>query len=436
MLRRLVPPALLAVMLAACADHTLPTESQSSSSAPPALVAAPGSPVLSASARSDEVRLEQLARRVARSLRNPAFRAYLKGELDRSQFAEHKVHFQRFLKGNGRRALRDLARDNDEADSAVEADADAAIPVEMYFPVAAHRAAWSGDENILVATEVEDHEAPIAFDLQGRRQLLDPKRPPSTPVLAIVPVETDFDRLPAAHATCVTADACGGTGGGSGGGDAGGGGKGGGIVPNQGGVPGLYLTHAQFAQSFEGWLKGDPEFEIHIMGPAAAGDTANLASFQCIGEKAPAGYTWDMNALTWNGSQLLFSNAQMDAFKGAYPGRAYVIFAVEDDDTACGIRTDSDRGNALLKAIGQAYANYKAAKDSSVWSIGGVTRILKAAQSGSNFLTSLYNFLKSNDDIIGVAVSDAVSGRYSTTTNWTVLDKDLNTNGAFKLEMH
>ena len=63
-------------------------------------------------------------------------------------------------------------------------------------------------------------------------------------------------------------------------------------------------------------------------------------------------------------------------------------------------------------------------------------RIIKAAQSGSNFLSSLYSFLKSNDDIIGVAVSDAVSGRYSTTTNWTVLDKALNTNGAFKLEMH
>jgi hypothetical protein len=113
-----------------------------------------------------------------------------------------------------------------------------------------------------------------------------------------------------------------------------------------------------------------------------------------------------------------------------------VIFAIEDDDTACGIRTDSDRGSALIKAISDAYANYKAAKDEDILTLSGIQKILRAARSGSSLLSSAYSFLKSNDDIVGIAVSDSVIGRYHTQTNWTVLDKTLNTNAALKLDIH
>lgn len=420
MLGRTLPPALLLVLLAACTDRTPPTgESEPLAAAP----AARSAPSLSAGERSDEVRLEALARRVARALAEPEFRAYVKAELDRSPFTEHKVSFQRFLRANGGRALQALARAVNEPQTAVSADADAAIPLEMYMPVPAHRAAWTGDANLLVATAILDREAPIAFDLAGKRQTLDPRQPPATPVLAIVPVETDFDRVPIGRATCTTCD-----GGGGSGGDAGGG-----ITPSAGATPGLYLSYAQFASDFEGWLKGAPEFEIHMMGPSSATDTS-LVSFQCVGEKAPAGYAWDMNDLTWTGSQLLFSTAQMDAYNAVYPDKAYVIFAVEDDDTACGIRTDSDRGNALLKALSAAYNEYKGAKDAAGGPLNA-TRILQAARTGVKFFSNLYSFLRSNDDIIGIAVADAVRGTYNPVTNWTVLDKDLHQNGAFRLEM-
>ena len=427
MLARLLPPAVLMLAVAACADRDAPTAT--SSSAPPPTAASAGPAIaagLSPSARSDEVHLEALARRAARALRDPAFRSYVKAELDRSTFAEHKIQFQQFLRQNGRQALRALATASGESEGAVAADT-AAVALEMYFPVPAHRAAWNGGADLLVATAIEDHEAPIAFDLDGRRQLLDPARPPAAPVLAIVPVETDFSAPPGpARMQCVNPEDCLPSGGGSGGG----------ITPSVGETPGLYLTYAQYSESFEGWLKGSPEFEIHIMGPAQPGDTTNLASFQCVGEHAAGSYAWDMNELTWSGSQLLFSSAQMDAFSAAYPGRAFVVFALEDDDTACGIRTDSDRGNALLKAIGQAYADYKAAKDEKVLTFKGLQRILRAARSGSSFLSSLYSFLKSNDDIVGIAVADSVRGRYSPLTNWTVLDKSLNTAAAYKLEIH
>ena len=147
MLARKIFPAVLILAVAACADHDVPTAA--SSSAPASTVnGAPAAPSLSAAAQSDEAHLEALARRVARALRDPAFRSYVKSELDRSTFPEHKVQFQRFLRLNGQQALRALAAASNENADAVAADT-AAVALEMYFPVPAHRAAWSGDDNLL-----------------------------------------------------------------------------------------------------------------------------------------------------------------------------------------------------------------------------------------------------------------------------------------------
>ena len=118
--------------------------------------------------------------------------AALRDALDRSPIREHKLHFQRFLRGPGH-ALSALAKAGGEAESAVDADARAAVALEVYLPVAAHREAWRGGADILVATAREDREAPVAFDVRGRRRLLSPDAPPDSPVLAVVPVETDFD---------------------------------------------------------------------------------------------------------------------------------------------------------------------------------------------------------------------------------------------------
>src|SRR5438093_1185344 len=180
--------AMLAAMtaLAGCGDHTSPVPPSTESSPVPA-----PAPV-SQPAPDEAATRERLARRVARALSNPAFRAYVKSQLDASPVREHKLQFQRFLGAADRRALRELARTGGESESAVEGDAHRAIPLEMYFPVPEHRARWSGDENILVATEREEREIPVAYDTHGRRHLLSADAPPDTPVLAIVPVETDF----------------------------------------------------------------------------------------------------------------------------------------------------------------------------------------------------------------------------------------------------
>src|SRR5207245_10574671 len=127
--------------------------------------------------------------------------------------------------------------------------ASAAMPLEFYLPVPAHRAAWAGDERVLVATAIGDHDAPVAFDPQGHRLVLSPAEPPATPVLALVPVETDFSVPPPAlppAALTVCWDYC--------------------PQPFQPPPPpppppspGLYLTQAHLPQTFEGWVRGSTE---------------------------------------------------------------------------------------------------------------------------------------------------------------------------------
>ena len=134
------------------------------------------------------------------------------------------------------------------------------------------------------------------------------------------------------------------------------------------------------------------------------------------------------------GAARLYTAAQMDAFEQANPGTAFLVFVLEDDDAACEIRTDEDRSGAVLKALGQVYKDYKAAKDQKVLTPTGATRILTAAKSAADFLSALHSFLNSNDDIVGFAVENGVTGLSHPVANWAVLDESKR-NGWIKLEM-
>jgi hypothetical protein len=227
MSRRIHLPVLaLAAAVAAC-DRPAPTANEET---------APLPSVVSPNARSSTERaaMDRLARRLARALADPAFRATLKTELEQSPFVEHKLQLQSFLRASNRRALKEVARLSGTAESTVEADANQAIPLEIYFPVPAHRATWTGGPGLLVASAREDREAPIAYDVSGRRQVLSPAAPPVTPVLAIVPVETDFSR-PAGEVAPMECTTCGGGGGGT--------------TPTQ--PAGLYMRYSHFVQDFE-----------------------------------------------------------------------------------------------------------------------------------------------------------------------------------------
>ena len=350
--------------------------------------------------------MDRLALRLALAMADPAFRAYLKAELDRSTFAEHKVHLQRLLQGGDGRVFKEVARLSASPAAALEQDIRESIPLEVYFPVPAHRADWTGGVHVLVASARTDREAPIAYDVAGRRRILSPDQPPETPVLAVVPVETDFDRP--SYATCTT---CGG---------------GGGTIPPP---PGLYMTYSHFVQDFEGWLKGNPEFEIHILGQSGTSDS--LRDYQCAGAGAGGYYSFDQNGLDWRGSVLLFSQLQLNNYKAAHPNQNFRIIALEDDDARCVIKFDANRFKTLMGTIQAEYPNVTGAKDTT----SGITKYVRRANALQKILSAVYSFITTQDDMIGNAIEDVAVGQFFAGANWIVKGENDKTNGWLKLEM-
>ncbi len=374
---------------------------------------APGGAAVSAqlSVSAETRQLEGITRRLALALGDPAFRARLYGRLLNSPYPEGKIQLQRTLENASRGEFRALAKLNGESETTTDSVLRVTRPLEVYLPYAEHRRQWRGDDRLLVATQARDGELPVAFDLQGGRHLLDPTRPPQTPVLAVVPVETDFNRPPVrASVTCVPGDVCGG-GGGSGN-----------IA-----APGLYMTKAHFVGDFEGWLKGSPEFEIHIMGQR--GSTDSLVKYQCSGEHQGAPYYWD-GGTDWTGNVMLFSSAEIASYKSAHPGEVFRIVAMEDDDTSCEMRIDANRWAAFIGTIGPLYHDITGAVDT-----GGVKRYLAAAQGLRKFLSKLASWIKSNDDLIGNAMEDKVVAEFHPGYNWILRADNNVTNGWVNLQM-
>ncbi len=359
---------------------------------------------------------EHLARALALALRAPEFRAYLKTRLDGSPFREHKLQFQRLLGSDGGRVLQALAGGAGVPAADVAREADSAVSLEMYLPVPEHRRAWTGDPNVLVATAIRDHDTPVAFDVQGNRMLLDPDRPPATPVIALVPVETDFSGPASRMDYC--GDACGGGGGGGGGGSP--------PPPPQ---PGLYMTQSHFTQPFESWLKGAPEFEVHILGQKD--QTDSLKDYQCAGEKKSSPYYFDQNTLDWSGSVLLFDKYALDNYNANHPGKNIRVVVIEDDDEACVIKTDQDLWKNFLTAVDGAHEALTAGKDTT--SSGSKT--WKWAQALYQLFTALASLINSNDELVGNAVEDTVVGEFHQGFNWIVKGEKDVTNGWIKLEM-
>ncbi len=386
-----------ALLLSACTDRSVAPRTGQTVARAQVARAASGPP-------------ETLARALARALRSPALRARLKARLDGSAYREHKIHLQRFLHADGEREMHAVAAGAAMPAADIGRTADAAIPLELYLPVPAHRAAWTGDGNVLVATAIGDHDAPIAFDTAGVRRVLDPRTPPKTPVLALVPVETDFSIAPSLM-LCYTK--CGGGGNGD-------------PPPPLTPAPGLYMTQAHFTQTFEGWLKGSPEFEVHILGQKD--QTDSLHDYQCAGEEQAQPSYFDQNDLDWNGSVMLYSQAQLDAYKKAHPNQNVRVYVVEDDDTACEIKTnptDFQRAAATVDALNRALT---AGRDSLMnW---------KFAQAAQTLLSAVASLINTNDELVGNAVRDSIANEFHPGFNWIVKGPDNVTNGWIKLEMH
>ena len=389
---RTLRPLVLAVVLAtaACTDRTSP---EPSSDQPPI------------SRDTPTAARERLAHRIALALRDERFRAQLKRDLDRSPVREGKLHFQRYLAASHARATIALAQASGEAGGAVSVDAARTPALELYLPVPAHRAAWTGDERILVATTADEREAPIAFSPSGERLVLDRRAPPDIPVLALVPAETDFDGV----------------------------GRVAGFLGEGGGAStppaGLYMTNSHLVETFESWVKGAPEIEVHMLGQAGATDS--LTTYSCAAQPSAGYYYFDQNSLDWSGSVLLMTQTNLTNYKKSHPNQNLRVFLVEDDDTPCKIKVDPARFANLIKAVEAAYPLLTGGRDTT----NGTLKIFKKANAIQRILKALASVLKTNDELIGNAVESGVVGEVYPNANWVIKGDGNKTNGWVKLVM-
>ena len=350
---------------------------------------------------------ERLARRIAIALADDRFRVKLKRDLDRSPVREGKLHLQRYLSSSQARATGEIARSTGESSAAVELDVHRAPPLELYLPVPAHRAEWTGGDNILVATTGDERLPPVAFSPKGERFVLSPTSPPDVPVLALVPVETDFDQVAPGPQLQGSP-------------------TGGGSTP----PPGLYMTNSHLVQTFESWIKGAPEIEVHMLGQA--GGTDSLTTYSCAAGTASGYYRFDQNSLDWSGNVLLINQTQLNSYKSAHPGQNMRAFLVEDDDTSCRIKTDPARFSNLVKAVEAAYPLLTGGRDSTG---GSLQKIWKRANAIQRLIKALASLIKTNDELIGNAVESAVVGESYPNGNWIIKGDNNKTNGWIKLVM-
>jgi hypothetical protein len=380
------------LVLAACSDRTSPD--------------VPGDPA-NLSRETPAAAREGLARRIALAMNDDGFRARLKQELDHSPVRESKLHFQRYLSSSHARATSDIARVTGESNSAVTADARRAPELELYLPVPAHRAAWSGDQRILVATAGDERLPPVAFSPTGERLVLSPHRPPDTPVLALVPVETDFDAVPGTARFL---------------------GDGGGAGPPP--PVGLYMTNSHLVDKFESWVKGAPEIEVHVLGQAGSSDS--LTTYSCAGGAAGGYFHFDQNELDWSGNVLLINQNQLNSYKAAHPKQSFRVFFVEDDDAPCQIKTDPARFSRLVKAVEAAYPKLAGGRDSTTSTL---QKLWKRAHAIQQILKALASLIKTDDELIGNAVESTVVGESHPNSNWIIKGDNNRTNGWVRLVM-
>lgn len=396
MSRSMLVPLLAALAVAACSDHS-PVPLAGSTTAP-------------STATSDASRnaRERLAARLAAALADPALRLEFVQRLAASDAPEGKLQFQALARADGNRLITTLAAQGSGSVSELLADLTAARDLEVYLPVPAHRKAWQGAADFLVATVARDGERPVAFNSAGDRTVLSATAPPIVPVIALVPQEFDFSAPRPTFATC--AFDCGGDGGGDGGGAL-------------DGPAGLYLVGTDFDENHESWLKGAPEFEFHVYGEVA-GKPEQLA---CTSEVSGRAYQWNTDETHWRGSVALFTEADISSYTVRNSKAVIRIVAWEDDDKPCVPVSDGALVNELAKMLDNLYKSYTGAKTDPGWLKG-----VRSALAAFGLAEAMRNFIHGTDDLIGLGVEASVVGWSPGSANFILKGEGGKTTGSFE----
>lgn len=417
---------------------------------------------VAASGSSEQQALGTLTRALALAMRNPAVRARVKSDLRASRVtAEHKLRLDRYLQRDRGSVLAGaLAAALGGKAEDLLALVRGLRTMELYMPVASHRAMWTGGPDLLVASQLGEDDAPVAFRLDGTRVALSLSAPPEIPVLVLVPAESDFDS--SLSADWENTD------------DRGGSAVGTLARPGHGSaerisssraatsadsaeqsvlavesvdcgpraiVPcgddptspppavypaGVYLDYARLNDLGEHWTRGAPDIELFVIGPTYNPE-AQGEKISCSGQN---GYSIkkyqqdgpEFSAATWSVQGQILSKEEVDRYYQIFRA-PYSIQIWEDDQTACEIV--SSRRSELR----QLFDNLRAAGRATtllIQILGSLgSQDLSVSAGLANALRSVIpGILQSDDDFLGNAVLRPGSERTDATGD-TYFDADL-----------
>ncbi|MEX2109105.1 MAG: hypothetical protein WD802_00680 [Gemmatimonadaceae bacterium] len=144
---------------------------------------------------AERAALSKIGRLVAISLADRELRHRLKKDLRAAPFKEHKLELGRYLRSaDGQQLLRRMGTTGDRSADAILTTLDQVRSLELYMPVRKHREEWVGDGELLVATQLEEDDAIVAFNGRGQEIRLDASTEPTQPTISIVASETRFDQ--------------------------------------------------------------------------------------------------------------------------------------------------------------------------------------------------------------------------------------------------
>jgi len=416
--------------------------------------------VASADTAAERAILQELTRTVALALQDQGLRQRVKADMRESRITrEHKLHFSNYVQGrSGGILLAKMAKESGKSREEILAMLSQVRPLEFYMPGKAKRESWRGGEDLLVGSLVADHEVPAVYTLRGERVRIGADEEPSVPTLALVPVETLFDQpldtryqnqndlggeaigtyayygdceleQPVLYSAGAPGDATVNCGGYTGGGSYTGGGTT--TDPWASRVTGLYVTTLNIDDDYEGFLKGDPDFEIHLQAPVNNPSVAE--DIRCAGEKAydiRSRFDYDNNGSNFNGAILVADSGQMARFRAAYGttvGMSVIFW--ENDGTACQIEADEGRFTKMMTTVAQNYGKVNAAIQN--WQTKSILDALPAIQ---NIISAIVAWLNTTDDLLGSAVEMSCYRDY-TTFNYSIKD-GTTTTGCVQLKAH
>lgn len=429
---------LLGVSIIGCADLQLPT----TNAHVPTDARVPSANRIATKPTEEQAALQDLARAVALALSEPGTRLKVLTDMQKSTVREHKLALNVYLTGQvGQQLLNAAAAATSRTPSDLLELVNRIRPLEFYMPVTAHRRTWKGGREVLVAAQLKAEDTPLGFSVTGESVVLSPTRAPDAPTLALVPVETNFGpqiatstasrllRAPpgAASFTIEPPPSC---------------------DPEcpppppVGGIPttapsGLYMTYTDLYDAAEPWIRGSPEVEAHILGPAVSDSPTSARQISCSGEHAPNWRSFDQNGNQWSGAVLLLSESEMVArgyVTGTTQYRGFSVVLYEDDDESCVIHDDNARLRNDLSSIGLLGG---LGAGIAITCSTGFCFFSTVFVTGIGIIDAAIHLFQTNDDYLGVAVPRANASQYTNPAATHTLVKHQNAiNGGIKLVYH